>query len=253
MQPFSPIVFVSRRRVAVCAALFCVTLVACNKQETTDAVEAQESSVTLTTVEQEPADRRAEPSPSQYEEVYDIPSAQGLVPVDGDAESARIPECETPPDDTGTPPSVVPPANYERQGAPEGTDELARALRVEHAEDFLPIDVFKEDPLSEQRLRYLATHGELMVERQRAIGVLQHFPSEATRLLLLQLAQQEGLHIAVRTQALRSLRVIADDEDQDAQDVLDAARNSEDARMREAAGAPQDNRLDGAKGSPSSP
>lgn len=234
----------------VCVGLLCATFAACTtQQESSDAVADQESKVTLTDAEYPPRDEASQNTPPADKEQYDVPDAEGLVPV-GHAEPPRIPECEPPPDDVGSPPAL-PPARYEAQGAPEGTDELARALRVQHAEDFLPIDVFKEDPLSEDRLRYLSTHGELMVERQRALVVLQHFPSEATRLLLMQLAQQDGLHISIRTQALRSLREVMDADDARAQEVLDAARASDDARLQKAAGKAQKSGLREAKGSSS--
>lgn len=108
---------------------------------------------------------------------------------------------------------------YEHRGAPAGTDALATQLRTHHAED-APVGVALRDVGgAEQALHYLAENGELMLERQRALAYLRHFPSDETRALLLRVASSDELRSGLRATALRSLAEISDPDDEDVQEL----------------------------------
>lgn len=168
------------------------------------------------------------------EENADRPRASGERPVRVDGPPPAITECEPPPDDWDTRGGVTPPVRYEVQGAPAGTDALSRALRARHAEDVPRAEDIARDRDAEQQLRYLASHGDLLLERQRALVLLRAFPSEATRALFVQLSQNENLHVSVRVAALQGLREIAAPDDREAHELLERARRSEEPRIRHA-------------------
>lgn len=203
--------------VSVMSLLVACSLTACakNKHQRLDGYAVQDSgSMTLEPIYQENADR---PRDGMY----------GPPPM--------IPECEPPPDDWHTRGGTTPPVRYQVQGAPEGTDALSRALRARHAEDVPSLDLLRRDPNIEVQLRYLASHGDLMIERQRALTLLRNFPSEATRALFVQLSESPTLHVSVRSLAIEGLAIIADPGDGEAQRILERARQSEEPRLRKAA------------------
>ena len=70
------------------------------------------------------------------------------------------------------------------------------------------------------------------MERQRALTFLVSFPSIETRALLLSVASDEDVPVALRVAALRSLLATMDAGDAEAAAVIEAARQSENARIR---------------------
>lgn len=198
--------------VSVCA--WSLTACAKNKHQRLDGYAVQSHGATLEPVYQENADR---PRDDRY----------GPPPA--------ITECEPPPDDWNTRGGTTPPVRYEIQGAPVGTDALSRTLRVRHAEDVPDATLLAQDVNIEAQLRYLASHGDLMMERQRALVLLRSFPSEATRMLFVQLSESPNLHVSVRSLAIEGLAIIARPDDAEAQRILERARQSDDPRLRKAA------------------
>lgn len=132
--------------------------------------------------------------------------------------------------------ALNPPA-YEDAGAPAGTDALASELRGRHVETVPRREELLERAHAEAQLQYLAENGAMLVERQRALSLLRHFPSAATRTQLLRIASDEKALLPLRSAALRSLHVIASSDDVEAQEVLDAARRSPEPRIRASVGA----------------
>lgn len=122
--------------------------------------------------------------------------------------------------------------SYEAVGAPVGTDALAAHLRVLHVDTLPDVALLAEDEANASRLRFLASEGELLVERQRALTFLVSFPSIETRALLLSVASDEDVPVALRVAALRSLLATMDAGDAEAAAVIEAARQSENARIR---------------------
>lgn len=109
--------------------------------------------------------------------------------------------------------------DYESHGAPAGTDALAAQLRARHAEDAPTGEALRALEGAEPALHFLAENGELMIERQRALAYLQHFPSDETRALLVRVASSEAQRAGLRTTALRSLIAISDPDDADVQNL----------------------------------
>lgn len=179
---------------------------ACGKHKTTDV----QTSQGLTTVYQEPADR---PAPSS------------------DDRSVNSGDC-TRCDEAWEQTSSLHTPQHEAAGAPAGTDDLARQLRARHAEDLPQVDELLKRSHAAESLRYVANHGQLLIERQRALSLLRHFPSPETRALLIRVGGDDEALVPLRAAALRSLRVLTDAQDDEAQRVIAAARLSEDARIR---------------------
>lgn len=204
------------RRILAAATSFAVagaSFAACAKN-THHAVEAEGTSAQLQMMHSEPADRSDAPH--------------------GHVEPPLIPECVTPdPAEPATGPSFSAPW-YELQGAPAGTDALSHALRARGGKGLIGGDELKEIPNAEAQLRFLATHGELLIERQRALALLRNFPSETTRALLVRLSEAADLHVSLRATALRSLVAISSDDHIDAREVIERAKKSDELRIRKA-------------------
>lgn len=191
----------------VSVLLLAMVLPACGKNKKN---EATSESATFTTVHQSDADARS----------------QGAA-TDSDCSS-----CEEA-WDRGM--ALHPPA-YEEAGAPQGTDALAQELRGRHAATVPRGEELAEREFAAEQLRFLAEHGVLLVERQRALSLLRHFASSETRALLMGIARDEEALVPLRAAALRSLKATADPTDAEVKEILLDALRSPDPRIRESVG-----------------
>lgn len=189
------------------------SLAACAKN-THRAVEAEGTSAQLQMMHAEPADHSK--------------------PKRAHSEPPTVPECVTPDPAEPSPSASFSAPWYELQGAPDGTDALSHALRARGGKDLIRGHELKETPNAEAQLRFLTTHGELVLERQRALALLKNFPSEKTRALLVRLSEAADLHVSLRAAALRSLVAISNDDHTDALEVIERAKNSDEPRIRKA-------------------
>lgn len=152
----------------------------------------------------------------------------------GHVEPPVIPECVTPSEDMSPYADAPTEPWYEIQGAPDGTNALSHALRARGGKDLIRSDELQDIPNAEAQLRFLAAHGELSLERQRALSLLRNFPSEKTRALLMRLSEDADLHVSLRASALRSLLVVLEPDDEEGQSVIGRARKSDEPRIRKA-------------------
>src|SRR5690554_6586015 len=122
---------------------------------------------------------------------------------------------------------------YEEAGAPQGTDALAQELRGRHAATVPRGEELAERELAAEQLRFLAEHGALLVERQRALSLLRHFASSVTRALLMGIARDEEALVPLRAAALRGLKATADPTDAEVKSILlDALRSPDRGSAR---------------------
>lgn len=132
---------------------------------------------------------------------------------------------------------IVRAQDYEAQGAPEGTDDLAKKLRARHP-DLVPTrEDLRADPTSADKLLFIEEHTALLLEQQRALTLMRHVYTDAVRRRLLDRAQDRSRPDAARSAALQTLAAVADAADSQVQSVLQTAQQDENPRIRKAAGA----------------
>lgn len=197
-------------------------LVAC----TADGAETSSSAV----VEQEQA--QTQQPKASLETVYAEPADRppnDVPPKTVDEESARAMRAER------VEAAIALDIDYVAQGAPEGTDALARRLRSREIEMIPSAHELKTDEHAAQKLLFIEDNAALLIERQRALALLRHFYTDEVRARLIERAQDASIATAIRATALRGLLAASDPDDAEVQQILEQARGDKSVRIRKAA------------------
>lgn len=125
--------------------------------------------------------------------------------------------------------------DYVAQGAPEGTDALARRLRSREIELIPSAQELKADQEAVHKLLFIEDNAALLIERQRALALLRHFYSDEVRARLIERAKDASIATAIRVTALRGLVAASDPSDAEVQQILEQARSDKSPRIRNAA------------------
>lgn len=88
--------------------------------------------------------------------------------------------------------------------SPPDLDTIAALLRARHADDLPSADDLRKYPSAEASLQQLATHGETMLVRTRALRLLEHYASDSTHALLIEIVGGKA-HPALRAAAIEGL------------------------------------------------
>jgi hypothetical protein len=88
--------------------------------------------------------------------------------------------------------------------APDATEDIRALLRARHTGDLPDRSTLDAHDGSEIALRWLALHGETLVEAERAAGLLALYPSEGSRAVCVALLES-GAHAKARAGAARCL------------------------------------------------
>lgn len=123
--------------------------------------------------------------------------------------------------------------------SPPDLDTIASLLRARHAEDLPSAEDLKKYPSAEASLQQLARAGETMVVRTRALRLLEHYPSDTTHTLLVEIAGGPG-HPALRAAAIEGLAGAPLDTLPDTLALVSAALEDGDPRIGLAAVATLD-------------
>lgn len=172
---------------------------------------AASSRATLETVHSEPANKRA---------------PKDVAPSDAARRAARVAQEDA---------EIARDVDYEAQGGPEGTNDMAQKLRAYHP-DMLPTrEELRMDPTSVERLLFIEDNAAMLLERQRALILMRHVYINETRRRLMDRAQDRSQHVSVRTAALRTLARVVDPNDRQVQEILENARAEDEPRIQKAA------------------
>lgn len=172
--------------------------------------------VTMETVYTEPADRDVATRNAKRSERVNEESARAMRAQRDDA-------------------AIALDIDYVAQGAPEGTNDLARRLRAREIELIPSAEELKADEHVVQKLLFIEDNTALLLERQRALSLMRHFYTDEVRARLIDRAQDESLAAAIRATALRGLVAASDPEDTAVQQILEHAREDKSPRIRNAA------------------
>lgn len=207
--------------VAVLSMAAVCTLVACSAESSSELSQAAQPAQSKST--SSAASPRLE---TVYQEPADRPSVESLAPSSPAVrELARSGEAS--PVDLGI--------AFEAQGAPIGTDILARRLRSHHVESLPSSEELQGEPAFVAQLLFLEDHATLILERQRSLSLMRHLYDHADiRARLLLRASDENALVPARIAALQSLKEVAPSGDVEAQEALRAAAQSEQNRVRRA-------------------
>lgn len=123
--------------------------------------------------------------------------------------------------------------------SPPDLDTIASLLRARHAEDLPSAADLEKYPSAEASLQQLARAGETMVVRTRALRLLEHYPSDASHTLLVEIAGGTG-HPALRAAAIEGLASQPLDRLPDTLALVSAALEDGDPRIGLAAVATLD-------------
>lgn len=131
-----------------------------------------------------------------------------------------------------------------RDGAPGGGGEVHQGdpvavveslLKARHADDLPDAQRWRSVEGAEEALLHHARHGKPLAIRVRALNALAHFPGEAARGLLIEVARRQEPPLSLRAAALRGLRGHLEGADAETLEVLIHGAKDADPRVYGAA------------------
>jgi hypothetical protein len=159
-------------------------------------------------------------------------SALVLVACATNAETAPALQAAPLPARSSPPPSAAAGPTSER---PPGTDALEELLRAFHPEDLPSKDALAHHPGAHDSLVWLASNGEPLSMRARALTLLAHHPSPTSSDLLVDVASNPGSHPSLRAAALLGLGGHDLAGDASLRALVEAGLTDPDPRVRHAA------------------